>query len=153
MNDQKAKEQSMSAEARRDYHQQHSLPVMQDIRDWGQSHLDNATVEANRGLGKAINYFINHFEGLTAFCNIPGAQLDNNIMENQLKLVIRDRKNSMFRKTQAGADIADVVTSLIATCVEAGVNAMDYFVHLQRNHQQAQAQPAHHLPWNFKGTA
>lgn len=148
-----ASEQAMSAAARRDYHHQHSLPVMNEINAWGQAHLDNETVEANSGLGKAISYFINHFEGLTAFCHIPGAQLDNNIMENQLKLVIRDRKNAMFRKTQTGADIGDVITSLIATCAQAGVNVMEYFIHLQREHQQVQAQPEQYLPWNFKRPA
>ena len=117
--DTQAHEKAMSAEQRRDYHRQYSLPVMMSIKHWGQTHLDNETVEHNSGLGKAIAYLNNHFDGLTTFCRIPGAQLDNNKMESQLKLVIRDRKNAMFRKTQAGADIGDVITSLIATCAEA----------------------------------
>ena len=140
----------MSAEQRRDYHQQHSLPVIKSVQDWGLAHLNDETVEQNSGLGKAINYLNNHFGGLTAFCRIPGARLDNNKMENQLKLVIRDRKNAMFRKTQTGADIGDVITSLIATCAEAGTNVFDYFIHLQREHENVKSNPEHYLPWNFK---
>ena len=122
---------------------------MEGIRQWGRTHLDDGSVEENSGLGKAINYLNKHFDGLTAFCRIPGAQLDNNKMENQLKLVIRDRKNAMFRKTQTGADIGDVVTSLIATCAEAGTNVFDYFIRLQREHKQVKLTPAQYLPWNF----
>lgn len=148
-----AQEQTMSEQLRCEYHQVHSLPVMEEIRQWGQSHLDDDTIEENSGLGKAIQYLNNHFDGLTAFCRIPGAQLDNNKMENQLKLVIRDRKNAMFRKTQTGADIGDVITSLIATCAEAGVNVFDYFIHLQREHENVKLNPKHYLPWNFKPPA
>lgn len=142
-----ASDNAMSARQRQVYHRQHSLPVMQAIQAWGQTHLDNATVEANSGLGKAIRYFIKHFEGLSAFCRIEGAHLDNNLMENQLKLMIRDRKNAMFRKTQAGADIGDVITSLIATCANAGVNALDYLITLQREKDKVRANPERYLPW------
>ena len=149
-NDTVAQAQAMSEQQRCDYHQRHSLPVMEEIRQWGQTHLDNDTVEQNSGLGKAIAYLNKHFDGLTAFCRIPGAQLDNNKMENQLKLVIRDRKNAMFRKTQTGADIGDVITSLIATCAEAGTNVFDYFIRLQREHEKVKVNPKDYLPWDFK---
>ena len=78
-------------------------------------HPDDNTSEENSSLGKEIRYLNNHFDGMTAFCRIPSAQLDNNKMENQFKRVIIDRKNTMFRKTHTGADIGDVITSLIAT--------------------------------------
>jgi len=49
------------------YHQAHSLPVMQRLRQWGQQQLDSGSVEANSGLGKAIGYYLRHYDGLTAF--------------------------------------------------------------------------------------
>ena len=148
-----AAERALSAQKRCEYHRKHSLPVLEGLRQWGRTHLDDGSVEENSGLGKAINYLNKHFDGLTAFCRIPGAQLDNNRMENQLKLVIRDRKNAMFRKTQTGADIGDIVTSLIATCAESGTNVFDYFIWLQQEHEQVKLNPKHYLPWNFKPPA
>ncbi|MER2491639.1 IS66 family transposase [Catenovulum sediminis] len=142
-------QQNMSAQQRLVYHQQHSLPVMYSIANWGKAHLDKGTVEANSGLGKAINYYLKHFAGLSAFCSTEGAQLDNNKIENQLKLIIRDRKNAMFKKTQVGADIGDVLTSLIATCVEAGANALEYLTVLQRESEQIRLTPELYLPWNY----
>jgi hypothetical protein len=55
------------------------------------------------------------------------AKLDNNEIESLLKIVVRDRKNAMFHKTLNGATIGNVITSMIATATQAGVNVFEYF--------------------------
>ncbi len=132
------------------YHRQHSLPVMEEIKSWGQTHLDQGTVEENSGLGCAIAYFIKHYEGLSCFCQIEGAKIDNNRVESVIKIVVRDRKNSMFRKTELGATIGDVITSMIATASEAGINVFEYFITLQRDKLKVKANPENYLPWNYQ---
>jgi transposase len=92
-------EQKLSSKQRLIYHRTHSLPIMKEIKLWGESHLKNGTVEEHSGLSKAINYFIKHYEGLTCFCRHEGAMLDNNQIEAMLKIIVRDRKNAMFHKT------------------------------------------------------
>jgi len=143
-------EQQLSVAKRLEYHQTHSLPVMAEIKLWGETHLANETIEENSGLGKAIKYFIKHYAGLSLFCSVPGAKIDNNGIEAMLKIVVRDRKNAMFHKTLLGATIGDVITSMIATGMEAGVNVMDYFTLLQREQAQAKAHPEKYLPWNYQ---
>lgn len=69
---------------------------MEQLKDWGQQQLDDQTVEANSGLGQAITYVLRHDDSLIAFCTIESAQIDNNRMEQALKLVIRHRKNALF---------------------------------------------------------
>jgi transposase len=81
---------------------------------------------------------------------VPGAKIDNNGIEAMLKIVVRDRKNAMFHKTLLGATIGDVITSMIATGMEAGVNVMDYFTLLQREQAQAKAHPEKYLPKNYQ---
>jgi transposase len=148
--DDETRELRLNAERRLAWHEKHSLPVMKQIRDWGEAELANGNVEENSGLGKAVSYFNKHYEGLTAFCRIEGAQLDNNRAEQALKLVARNRKNAMFHKTQAGASIADVVMSMIATSAEAGINVLDYFNTLQRLQSEVRAAPERFLPWNYQ---
>ena len=148
--DDEARELRLNAERRLAWHEKHSLPVMKQIRDWGEAELANGNVEENSGLGKAVSYFNKHYEGLTAFCRIEGAQLDNNRAEQALKLVARNRKNAMFHKTQAGASIADVMMSMIATSAEAGINVLDYFNTLQRLQSEVRAAPERFLPWNYQ---
>lgn len=83
------------------------------------------------------------------FCKIEGAKIDNNLMEQALKLIVRNRKNAYFYKTPAGAAISDVITSLIATAMQAGINVFDYFNAIQRHSQLVKDQPEKWLPWNY----
>ena len=80
---------------------------------------------------------------------IAGAPLDNNLVERALKLFIRQRKNSLFYKSEHSAYIASVLTSLIATCLYAGVNAVEYLVALQEHRREVFADPAAWLPWAY----
>ena len=140
---------------RLEFHAQHSWPVMESIRKWGEAQLevdpqtDRAQCEANSTLGQAIRYFLNHYEGLTQFCKVLGAPIDNNLAEQQIKKVVLNRKNAYFYKTQAGASIGDVITSMLSICEHARVNAFDYFNHLQRNRGKIKENIEAYLPWNF----
>ncbi len=101
-------------------------------------------------LGKAFQYLLNHWEDLTRFLETPGAPLDNNTVERALKLIIRQRKNSLFYANAHGAYVASLLTSLIATCVQAGVNALEYLVALQEHRSDVSRNPADWLPWNYQ---
>jgi hypothetical protein len=65
-------------------------------------------------------------------------------------ILIRQRKNSLFYKTEYSAYIASVLTSLIATCCHAGVNALDYLVALQEHRHEVFAAPEAWLPWTYQ---
>jgi transposase len=149
-NESAACENSLSPQQRLAYHREHSLPVMESLQAWCEATLQAQTVEENSGLGKAIQYFLKHYDGLTAFCRIDGAQLDNNLAEMLIKIIARCRKNSLFYKTQAGADVGDVITSLIATCELNGINCFEYLVALQQHRHAMERAPDRWLPWNYQ---
>ncbi|MGF1526874.1 MAG: hypothetical protein ACFCBW_08790, partial [Candidatus Competibacterales bacterium] len=65
---------------------------------------------------------------------------------------IRHRKNALFYKTQAGADAGDRITSIIATCERAGVNALDYLTQVQRYRHEVKAHPSAWLPWTYQAS-
>ncbi|NRB65304.1 MAG: transposase, partial [Saprospiraceae bacterium] len=114
--------QNMTDTDRLTHHKTHSLPIMEEIKQWGCDHFKDNTVEENSGLGVAIKYFNKHYHELTNLCRLEGAKLDNNAMEAQLKIKIRNRNNAMLYKTLSGASISDVITSIIATAGKAGIN-------------------------------
>ena len=70
-------------------------------------------------------------------------------MEAMLKLIVRNRKNAYFYKTLAGAGISDVITSFIATAMQADANVFDYFNAIQRHRQAVKKNPADWMPWNY----
>jgi hypothetical protein len=71
------------------------------------------------------------------------------VAERALKLCIRQRKNSLFYATEHSAYIASLLTSVIATCLQAGVNALEYLVAVQQHRQEVFANPRAWLPWNY----
>ena len=147
--DEQAREDQLSAEARLAYHQAQSQPLMDELKGWLDKQMDDHLVEPNSSLGKAIGYMRTHWKTLTRFLSVPGAPLDNNLAERALKLFIRQRKNSLFYKSPHSAYIASVLTSLIATCIYAGVNAVEYLVALQEHRREVFAEPAAWLPWAY----
>ena len=150
--DEHARHAQLSAEARLAYHQAYSGPIMDALQKWLDQQRDERLVEPNSALGKAMAYMQTHWETLTRFLQIAGAPLDNNLVERALKLFIRQRKNSLFYKTAYSAYIASVLTSLIATCMHAGGNALDYLVALQEHRAEVFANPAAWLPWTYQAS-
>jgi len=148
--DEEARDPQMSSEARLAYHQAWSGPIMDGLTQWLQKQVDDHLVEPNSSLGKAIAYRQDHWETLTRFLSIPGAPLDNNLVERALKLFIRQRKHSLFYRTEHSAYIASVLTSLIATCIYAGVNALDSLVALQEYRAEVFADPSAWWPWTYQ---
>ena len=123
---------------------------MAGLQRWLLLQCDERLVEPNSSLGKAIAYLVGHWETLTRFLSIPGAPLDNNLVERALKLCIRQRKNSLFYATEHSAYMASVLTSLIATCLQAGGNALAYLVALQEHRTEVFAAPEAWLPWTYQ---
>ena len=151
-NDAVARKQQLSPEARLLLHQTHSRSTMDELHKWLNRQFDERRVERNSGLGQAISYMLNHWEKLTLFLHKAGAPLDNNICERALKKIILHRKNSYFFKTQNGADVADLYTSLIYTCELNGVNPLDYLNELERHADELASHPEQWMPWNYRTT-
>jgi transposase len=141
--------QQLNPTERLAYHQTYSQPIMEALKQWLNTQIDERLVEPNSSLGKAIAYLQSHWETLTRFLRVERAPLDTNIVERALKLIIRQRKNSLFYATEHSAYIASLLTSLIATCLYAGVNALDYLVALQEHRPAVFGDPAAWLPWNY----
>lgn len=147
--DEEAREKQLSAQERLAYHQTYSGPILKTLKTWLEQQTTERLVEPNSSLGKAIAYLLGHWTTLTRFLTEPGAPLDNNLAERALKLCIRQRKNSLFYATEHSAYIASLLTSVIATCLQAGVNALEYLVALQEHRQEVFANPSAWLPWNY----
>ena len=145
-----ARDHGLGAQERLAYHQEYSGPVFTTLKTWLEQQTEQRRIEPNSSLGKAIAYMLEHWRTLTQCLKEPGAPLDNNVAERALKLCIRQRKNSLFYATEHSAYIASILTSVIATCVQAGVNALDYLVAVQEHRQEVFANPGAWLPWNYE---
>jgi transposase len=140
----------MSPDERLRYHQEHSAPVLEAMREWMDRELEERRVEPNSRLGKAFAYMKRKWEGLTRFLEVPGVPLDNNKIELQLKTAQRHRKNSLFYKNEPGAAIGDTLMSLIRTAIVNGVDPVRYLTALAAHAAEVRRAPQNWLPWNYR---
>ena len=148
--EQVVKEKNLDPKQRLAYHQEHSLPAMESLQQWALEKEKSPDFEEHSAMGKAIRYLLRHYDRLKLFCVKEGALIDNNRMEETLKIIIRGRKTSHFYRTKTGADIANVLLSIVATAYRAQVNLFDYLIVLQRYRDLVRKDPATWLPWCYQ---
>lgn len=149
-NDGLAREKKMSPQERMRFHRQESWPLVKKLRRWLKKQGKDRLVEPNSGLGTAITYMLNHWKKLTMFLRVPGAPLDNNIVERGLKKAILHRRNSLFYRSENGARVGDLFMTLIHTCELSGVSPFDYLTELQKHAAAIRENPAAWMPWNYR---
>lgn len=146
------KNQKMEAPERLAHHIKFSLPIMKSLFKWCQEKLAQELVEENSSLGKACRYMLKNKDGLIKFCEIEGAMLHNNPLEQLLKMVVLGRKNFHWFKTAVGAAVSDTILSVVATAYRSGINVFQYITDLQQHSNLVKAAPENWLPWNYENT-
>jgi transposase len=146
------RERKLTALERLEVHQRDSGPVMAALEKWMRVEIEEKRVEPNSGLGDAFNYLLKRWSKLTAFLRLPGAPLDNNIVERALKKAIQHRRNSLFYRTLRGARVGDIYMALIYTAELHKRDAFAYLTALFLHEKDVAARPDAWLPWTFEAT-
>lgn len=147
VNDKKAPK---DPQKRLEWHQARSLPILNELKSYCDGLVNNKEVEPNSALGKAIAYLNNHWKGLTLFTRIPGVPLTNNDTEQLMKRAVLNRKNAYFFRNEAGAHLADILMSVIETCVLNNENPYYFLVAIQKHADDVYKDPHLWLPWNYR---
>lgn len=132
------------------WHQDHSAPAMQEIKNYCDALIKQKEIEPNSSMGKAIAYLNNHWEELTLFLRMPGVPLDNNATERLIKQSVRNRKNAYFYRNETGAKIGDILMSVMETCILNDANPWEYLVAIQEYQKDVRKNPDLWVPWAYK---
>lgn len=103
---------------------EHSIPVLDDFREWLRSQRNRVLPKSK--LGQAIEYVLNQWEKLTVFVSDGRLELDNNRSERAIKPFVIGRKNWLFANTPKGAKASAMTYSLIETAKENGLKPFEY---------------------------
>jgi transposase len=104
--------------------QERSRPIVEELREWAYE-LKPATLPAS-ALGKAIEYMLSLWPGLTVFLSDPRVPLDNNRAERALRGVVVGRKNHYGSHSRRGAEAAALFYTLFESARLAGVDPHRY---------------------------
>jgi transposase len=97
---------------------------------------------------KALNYFLENYDGLTMFLDDPDVPIDNNSQERLLRNHVVGRKTWYGTHSERGARTAAILFSLVETCKLNHVNPREYFKNLV---QDLLAGKNPYTPTEFKG--
>ena len=97
--------------------------------------------------GKALNYFLANYDGLTLFMDDPEVPIDNNSQERLLRNHVVGRKTWYGTHSERGALTAAILFTLVETCKLNHVNPREYIKQL--THDLLSGRPAT-TPHGFK---
>ena len=117
-------------DARRAARQEHSRPVIDELRQW--AYDITPTLLPSTGLSKAVNYMLKLWPGLTLFLSDPRVPIDNNHAEREIRGLVVGRKNHYGSKSKRGTVVAAVFYSLFESAKLAGVNPKAYVLEAAR---------------------
>lgn len=104
--------------------QENSRPIVMKLREWALEH--RGLVLPRSKMGKAIDYMLNLWEGLTVFLEDPRVPLDNNAAERALRGVVVGRKNHYGSRSKRGTEVAALFYTLFETAKLSGVDPRTY---------------------------
>jgi len=120
-----AKEQHYTAEQLLAARQRESRAILDAIHghlmEWKDQVLPKSAT------GKAITYALNQWAALLRYIDDPILAIDNNLSERTLRMVAVGRKNWLFAGSEAGAQRAAILYSLVASCKLNGLDPFAYF--------------------------
>jgi transposase len=112
------------AQARRAVRHQKSKPLIKALKSWLEEMLRQ--VPSGSSTAKAIRYGFNQWDGLLRFLDDGRIEIDSNTVEQSMRPIALNRKNSLFAGSNEGAENWAMPASLIETCKLHGVNPHAY---------------------------
>jgi len=145
-----AKNNKLTSDQRYHLRQEKSKPLMDKFKSW----LDELypTVLPQSALGKAMNYCIKLWSGLSRFLEDGRLEIDNNLTEQEIKPLVIARKNFLFCASQDGADALCMHLSIIRTAKFHGLDPYHYYVKVLKRIPYCKTIEDYEnlLPWSIK---
>lgn len=97
-----------------------SRPVLNELETWMKEHVQK--VPPQTPLGKAIMYSLARWEKLTRYLDHAILEIDNNLVENEIRPVVIGRKNYLFAGSHEGAQRSAIIYSFMGSCKINNIN-------------------------------
>ena len=128
--------------------QQHSVPLLAQLRAWLEKTQPQVT--AHNALGKALGYLASNWSRLERYVEAGFLPIDNNAAERAIRPFVIGRKNWLFSDTPRGATASAQLYSLVETAKANGQEPYAWLRHVLERLPQATVVEDYEalLPWN-----
>jgi len=127
------------------------VPILDELGEWI-SKIGPQT-EPGSAFGKAMYYAATHWEKLNVYVSDGSLEIDNNLVENQIRPIAVGRKGYLFAGSHKAAQRAAMFYTLAGNCKLHGVNPVQWIEHIIRNIMTAKYNDVPSLyPQNYKSS-
>ena len=120
-----ARDEQLTHQQRYELRQKNAKPILDKLKPWLEQSIDQ--VPPKSVIGKAIAYALKQWPYLAAYVDHGEIEIDNNLVENQIRPFALGRRNWLFVGNERGANAAANIYSLIQACIINDVNLLQYF--------------------------
>lgn len=142
------RERNSDAATRHCTRQNHSVPVLEQLRDWLEK--TQQQVPPKTAIGKAANYTLEYWAELSRYTQDGHWPIDNNLTENAIRPFVIGRRAWLFSNSQSGATVSAKLYSLIETAKANGCEPYQYLCWLFNKLPDTAPDDIEQLtPWNM----
>jgi transposase len=147
--EQQMREQKLSWEKRTEERKKHARPDLDRLEKWLTE--NQYRYRPQSPMGKAIDYTLPRWTGLSAYELHGQIEIDNNLIENAVRPLTVGRKAFLFAGSHQAAEMAAGIYSFMASCKKNKINEFEWLKDvLERiqSHKQKDLYPL--LPSNWQ---
>ena len=140
---------NLSAKNRYLIRQEKSIPLLEKIKKWLDKSIRGTPPKGK--LGRAIQYMLDRWQQLNHYLLDGQLHIDNNLIENDIRLFALGKKNWIFKGSPRGAKAGAIFFSLIKTAQANHLEPYQYLRYMLTHlpHCQNEADYKKLLPWNL----
>jgi len=127
-----------------------AAPIMAELKTYLDGLYDSHQVLPKSAIGIATRYALGRWKYLQRYLHDGAVEIDNNLVENAIRIVALGRKNYLFAGSEKGAQWAAMIYTFVSSAIRQGHNPLEYLTDVLRRLPDIKPSNLHQLfPLNW----
>ena len=140
-----ARENKYTPQQRLAVRQEKAAPIMSQLKTYLDEQYDSKQVLPKSAIGIAIRYALGQWFKMERYLQDGTVEIDNNLVENAIRIVALGRKNYLFAGSEQGAKWGAMIYTFLSSAMRHGHNPLDYLADVLRRLPDTKKSQLHEL--------
>ena len=130
--EEKARKDGFTPEQRLALRQEKAAPIMKAMKIYLDEQYNCGEVLPKSAIGQAISYALGRWKYMERYLEDGLVEIDNNLVENAIRIVALGRKNYLFAGSEQGAKWGAMIYTLLSSAIRNGHEPLAYLTDVLR---------------------
>ncbi|MCP4252513.1 MAG: IS66 family transposase, partial [Candidatus Scalindua sp.] len=146
-----ARENKYTHQQRLELRQAKAVPIMEKLKEKLDDLHNDPQVLPGSAIGKAVHYALGRWKYQQRYLHDGKLEIDNNLVENAIRVLALGRKNWLFAGSEQGARWGAMIYTLVGSALRHNLNPLDYISDILRRLPDTKMDQLHTLfPVNWE---